>query len=117
MRKFYQLIASLDSKIYFRLQIPDLCFFECGEGKLLFKSKATGIAQVQITPEFRKQIPNFFIDAKKVPQSSVPNYNDSKYNHIKYFDSIVPSYKHGLSNDNLANRPKNYTLHCNQKSE
>ncbi len=49
-KKFYQFISTLDQKIYFKLQIPDLCFFEGGEGKLLFKSKATGIAQVQITP-------------------------------------------------------------------
>jgi hypothetical protein len=46
----------------------------------------------------------------------MPNFGENKYNHIKYFDSIVPSFKHGLSNDNLDNRPKNYTFHNSQKN-
>lgn len=117
MRKFFQLISALDQKIYFRLAIPELCFFEGGEGKVLYKSKANGIAQVSITPEFRKQIPNFFLDSRKPPANAHPTFADSKHNHIKYFDSIIPSFKHGLSNDNLDNRPKNYTFHCNHKNE
>ena len=36
-------------------------------------------------------------------------------NHIKLFEAVVPSYKHGLSNDNLDNKPKNYTFHSNIK--
>lgn len=85
MRKFYQLISSVDQKIYFRLQIPDLCFFEGGEGKVLYKAKVNGIAQVSITPEFRKQIPNFFMDSRKFGQSAHPNFSENKHNHIKYF--------------------------------
>jgi hypothetical protein len=50
MKKFYQFISSLDQKIYFRLQIPEICFFEGGEGKVFFKTKGTGIVQVQMTP-------------------------------------------------------------------
>lgn len=27
MRKFYQFISSVDQKIYFKMQIPEICFF------------------------------------------------------------------------------------------
>jgi len=27
MKKFFQFLASVDHKIYFRLQMPDICFF------------------------------------------------------------------------------------------
>jgi hypothetical protein len=57
----------------------------------------------------KKQIPNIFVDSKKLnnQNQALSEHN----NHIKYFDSVVPSYKHGVSNDNLDNKPKNYIFH------
>lgn len=47
----------------------------------------------------RKQIPNIFVDNKKYGNG--PAINAENEVHIKYFDTVVPSFKHGLSNDNL----------------
>lgn len=102
-------MSSVDHKIYFRLQVADICFFEGGEGKLLFKTKGNAVISVQISSEMKKQIPNIFVDSKKLINQN--QALSDKNNHIKYFETVVPSYKHGLSNDNLDNKPKNYTFH------
>ncbi len=57
----------------------------------------------------KKQIPNIFVDSKKLLNTN--NVHNEHNHHIKYFETVVPSYKHGLSNDNLDNKPKNYTFH------
>ena len=49
VKKFYSFLASVDHKIYFRLHIADICFFEGGEGKLLVKTKGNSVIAVQIS--------------------------------------------------------------------
>jgi len=70
---------------------------------------------IPISPELRKQIPNFFVDSKKISNVHLPNFGEHQNPHIKYLDSIIPSVKHGLSNDNPANLPKNYTFHSDKR--
>ena len=60
----------------------------------------------------KKQIPNIFLDSKKVGNN--PSYGDMDV-HIKYFETVVPSFKHGLSNDNLDNKPKHFTFHSDER--
>jgi hypothetical protein len=74
MKKFYQFLSNVDHKIAFRLQMPELCFFEGGEGKMLFKTKANAVIMVQISAELRKQIANFFIDSKKMGNNQHPGF-------------------------------------------
>lgn len=113
MKKFYQLLSAVDHKIFFKLQMPELCFFEAGEGKILFKTKGQAFVMLTLTPEMKKQIPNIFIDSRKTANSH-PQYNDYSI-HIKYFESVVPSFKHGLTNDNLENKPKHFTFHSDER--
>lgn len=75
MKKFYQFLSNIDQKIYFKIQIPELCFFEGGEGKIIYKSKSNGIYQINIGPEMRKQIPNFFIESKKYIKENQTSIN------------------------------------------
>lgn len=83
MKKFYQLLSAVDHKIFFKLQMPELCFFENGEGKVLFKTKGQAFIMVTLTPEMKKQIPNIFIDSRKA-NFVQPLYGDTSI-HIKYF--------------------------------
>ncbi len=68
---------------------------------------------IHLNAEMKKQIPNIFIDSKKMLNQHLNS--DGQNNRIKYFQSVVPSFKHGLSNDNLDNKPKNYTFHSDEK--
>lgn len=68
---------------------------------------------IHLTPEMKKQVPNIFIDSKKTG-SSQPQFTDMSIN-IKYFDSVVPSFKHGLTNDNLENKPTHFTFHSDER--
>ena len=60
----------------------------------------------------KKQIANVFIDSKKLGNNQLNTDMDV---HIKYFETVVPSFKHGLSNDNLDNKPKHFTFHSDNK--
>ena len=82
MKKFYQFLSSVDHKIFFKLQMPELCFFENGEGRTIFKTKGQAFIQITVTPEMKKQIANVFIDSKKVGHNALDNGMDV---HIKYF--------------------------------
>ena len=61
----------------------------------------------------RKQIPNVFIDSKKMGANN--GVNGGVDVHIKHFETVVPSFKHGLSNDNLDNKPKHFTFHSDER--
>lgn len=50
MKKFYQFLSAIDHKIFFKLQMPELCFFENGEGKILFKTKGQAFIMQTLTP-------------------------------------------------------------------
>ena len=50
MKKFYQFLSSVDQKIFFKLQMPELCFFEGGEGKTIFKTKGQAFIMITVTP-------------------------------------------------------------------
>jgi hypothetical protein len=62
MKKFYQFLSSVDQKVYFRLQIPEICFFEGGEGKWLFRTKGNMVIGSQMTAEMKKTVANLYID-------------------------------------------------------
>jgi hypothetical protein len=80
---------------------------------VLFKTKGTGFIQVNLSPEIKKQIPNIFVDSRRNVNTQ-PQPGDMSV-HIKHFEAVVPSFKHGLSNDNLDNKPKHFTFHNDEK--
>ena len=43
MKVFLSMISLMNEKIYLKLEIPEICFFEKGEGTSYFKSKNNGI--------------------------------------------------------------------------
>ena len=65
-KKFYELLSRVSPKVYFRLQVPEMCFFEDGEGKWLFRTEGIAIEMKELQPQMRKNIPDFFAEAKKV---------------------------------------------------
>ena len=66
-----------------------------------------------------KNIVNFFVDrtrgvtsTPKEVENLIGSYSGS---HVKYFDSIIPSYKH--DNSCSSSKPKNYVFHNDNKLE
>ncbi len=77
MQEFLQLICAVNVKIYMKLDIPEVCFFYKGEPKKLFRSNNSGVHQVQLTPNVRKNLANIFLENKRVISSNVNKNQDS----------------------------------------
>lgn len=117
MQEFFGLMTAVDSKTYIRIDIPEICFFFKGEIRRIFKSNNAGIHQVEVTPNLKKSLANFFLDQKKTTMSKKEALDISQemksQTHIKHFSDMVPSYKHGRSID--EKQPKNFIFHKNSQ--
>ena len=114
MQEFFGLLMAINSKIFFKLDIAEICFFSRGEIKRIFKSNNCGIHQLEIAPSVKKNLINLFMDTKKSSVSSKDlsdQLKPNKLTHIKYFGDVIPSYRHGKTAQQKM--PKTFIFHNN----
>ena len=116
------MISSVSQKQYLKLDVPEICFFSRGEPRKLFKSNNAGVHQIDITASVKKNLINVYLENKRT-HPGLKRKESSKLSflkgtmeadaHIKHFDAVVPSYKHGDS----EKQPKTFIFHSNPKMD
>lgn len=66
MQEFLELISAVDSKVFFKLDIAEICFFEKGEAQKMFKSNNNGVHRVELTPYLKKNLIDVYINSQKI---------------------------------------------------
>jgi hypothetical protein len=103
MQEFLGLISAVNSKIYYKLDIPQVCFFQKGTPRKLYRSNNTGVHQVELTATIIKNLADIFLEDRKL-NTSAKNENDDSLvelmgkkqdTHIKNLGTVIPSFKHG----------------------
>lgn len=129
------LICAVNNKIFMKLDIPQICFFSNGDPRRLFKSNNSGVHQIELTPNVKKNLIDVYLDSKKVSSKAktavslssddTSSHHDS---HLKNFSKIVPSFKHGqkidtkkaqtfiFHNDTNFNEDQNFVINTSSQS-
>ena len=123
MQEFFSLISSVNPKQYLKMDIPEICFFYKGHPTKLFRSNNVGVHKVDLNSSVKKNLLNIFLENKRMTPSLKPNDSSMKNflnkgnpdAHIKFFNSVVPSYKHGELPD--EKNAKNFIFHANSKMD
>ena len=63
----------------------------------MFKSKNEYIIMEENHQVSKKNIANFFVEANKKKTDNRGNLSKDRYNHIRHFNTVVPSYIHGTN--------------------